>query len=221
MTTPSSPPSAIELYADTFWISPYVFSAYVALKEKGVPFTVKPVHLEKGEQRQPAYLERSILGKVPGLSHGDFFVTESSAIAEYLEDVFPPPGHPALLPRDARERARARQVMAFVRSDLLPIREERPTTTMFYARADKPLSDAGASAARRLLRIADRLIPDGRRSLFDAWSIADADLAFMLHRLILNAHPVEGKVRAFAEEQWARPSVRAFVEHARDPYVAY
>ena len=32
--------------------------------------------------------------------------------------------------------------MAWVRSDLMPIREERSTTTMFYERATKPLSPA-------------------------------------------------------------------------------
>ena len=211
----------IELYTDTFWISPYVFSVYVTLVEKGLPFTARSVHLETGEHRKPEYRDRSITGMVPALARGDLFLTESSAIIEYLEEMFPAPRHPAVLPRDLRERARARQVMSFIRSDMMPIREERPTSTMFYARADRPLSADGEAAARRLLRIADQLIPDGQRSLFGEWSIADADLAFMLQRLILNGHPVGDKARAFAEQQWSRPSVRSFVERERPPYVAY
>jgi glutathione S-transferase len=211
----------IELYSDRFWISPYVFSVYVTLKEKGLPFETRLVQLDAGEHRKPEYLGRFITGKVPSLSHGGFFLAESSAIVEYLEEVFPAPRYPAALPRDVRERARARQVMAFIRSDMLPIREERPTTTMFYGRAERPLSDEAEAAARRLLRIADQLIPEGRRSLFGAWSTADADLAFMLQRLIMNGHPVDPKVRAFADEQWSRPSVRAFVERERLPFVPY
>jgi glutathione S-transferase len=37
----------------------------------------------------------------------------------------------------------------------------------------------------------------------------------MLHRLILNGHEIPAKVRTFAETQWQRPSIRAFVEHER------
>jgi glutathione S-transferase len=107
--------------------------------------------------------------------------------------------------------------MAWIRSDLLALREERPTTTMFYERADKPLSSAGEEAARKLARVADLLIPEGKTQLFGAFSIADADLAFMLHRLILNDHAISPKARAFAEAQWQRDSIRAFVVRERKP----
>ena len=36
----------LTLYVDGFWISPYALSAFVALEEKGLPFTVKEVKLE-------------------------------------------------------------------------------------------------------------------------------------------------------------------------------
>ena len=38
----------LRLSVDTYWTSPYAFSAFVALKEKGLPFSVHPVglHLE-------------------------------------------------------------------------------------------------------------------------------------------------------------------------------
>ena len=36
------------LTLDTFWISPYAYSAYVALAEKKVPFSTEIVALEKG-----------------------------------------------------------------------------------------------------------------------------------------------------------------------------
>jgi glutathione S-transferase len=111
--------------------------------------------------------------------------------------------------------------MAWLRSDLMAIREERSTVTMFYERATTPLSPAGQAAARQLLHVAELVVPDGATSLFGDWSTADADLAFMLQRLILNGHPVTEKLRAFADGQWARPSVRAFVERPRAPYVPY
>ena len=92
---------------------------------------------------------------------------------------------------------------------------------MFYARASTPLSLAGKEAAEKVIRVADLLIPAGATSLFGAWSLADSDLCFMLHRLILNGHEVPAKIRAFAEAQWARPSVQAFVKRERPAYVQY
>ena len=43
---------------------------------------------------------------------------------------FPAPTHPPLLPALPQPRARARQLLAWIRSDLMPIREERATHTM-------------------------------------------------------------------------------------------
>jgi glutathione S-transferase len=212
---------SLVLYTDSFWISPYVFTCFVALREKGLPFEARPVALEAKEQLRPDYQRLTVTGRVPALDHDGFFVAESSAVVEYLEDAFPVPAEQRLLPEHVRDRARARQVMAWLRSDLMAIREERPTTTMFYERAKTPLSAAGEAAVDKLLRVADLLVPADSTPLFGAWSIADSDLAFMLHRLILNGHEVPPKVRRYAEVQWARPSVHEFVHRARPPYVPY
>src|SRR6185369_3470803 len=88
----------LTLYGESFWISPYVFSCFVALREKRLPFTVTEISLAAQEQREPGYRDRAFTGKVPALVHGDFWLTESSAIIEYLEEVFPAPSHPAVLP---------------------------------------------------------------------------------------------------------------------------
>lgn len=206
------------LYVDRFWISPYVFSCFVALREKSIAFETRDVGLDRGDQRTDDYRARSITGRVPSLTDGDFSLAESQAIVDYLEDVHP---SPPILPRDAKDRARARQIMAWIRSDLDALRAERSTTTMFYDQTSVPLTKAGEAAASKLADVASRLIPDGRTQLFDAWSIADADLAFMLHRLLINGHDVPAKVRAFAETQWSRPSVVEFVKRERPTYVPY
>ncbi len=216
----------LTLFVDAYYISPYAFSCFVALREKGVAFEMETKNLSKREHREGDYPERSITGRVPALRERDergdeFWLSESSAIIEYLDDRFPSPSYPRLLPSDARQRARARMVMAWVRSDLMPIRDERPTTTIFYQRAETPLSPAGEAAAARLVQAANALIPEGKTSLFDSWSAADADLALMLQRLALNGHAIPDKVRAFIDAQWARPSVRAWIDRERIPYVAY
>jgi glutathione S-transferase len=209
---------ALTLYSDGFYISPFVFTDFIALEEKGVPYKLERVNLHEKAQHKTAYRDGSILGRVPALEHDGFWLAESQAIVEYLEDVFP---SPRVLPEDARERARARMVLTWLRSDLNPLREDRATHTMFYKRADQPLTPAGQAAADRLIDIAQRLIPDGKTTIGKSWSIADSDLAFMLQRLGLNGHELPKKVRAFVDAQWARPSVQKFVSLERAPYVPY
>jgi glutathione S-transferase len=205
----------LTLYAETLWISPYVFSSFVALQEKRLTFDVVEVSLLEGAQQRPEYRDRSLTGKVPALQHGTFWLSESSAIAEYLDDAFPAPAYPRLLPEAVRDRARARQLMAWLRSDLSALREERPTTTMFFERATAPLSRAGEEAAAKLLRVAGQLVSTNDNTLFGAWSLVDSELAFMLHRLILNGHEIPARIADYAATQWQRPSVRAFVQHPR------
>jgi glutathione S-transferase len=206
---------------DSHWISPYAFSAYVALKEKGLAFDIQELAFDKSEQLQGEYPMASYTGRVPALVHDGFWLAESSAIVEYLEDKFPSPHYPALLPSPVQQRALARMVMAFVRSDLLSLREERPTTTMFYDKAKATLSEKGERAARKLVQFAERLIGPGQQQMFDHWSIADSDLAFMLQRLHLNGHKIPMHLVTFVESQWARASVRSFVEHKRRPFTPY
>jgi glutathione S-transferase len=217
----------LTLSSDAFHISPYVFTCFVALKEKALPFETKLVSLGDKAQLEAGYRAATITARVPALRHDDFWIAESLAIVEYLEDAFPSPS-PRLLPAGVRERARARQVLSWLRSDdTLALREDRATSSMFYARATSPLTARGEAAADKLIDVATRLVGSaerserGRDTLFDAWCIADADLAFMLHRLLLNGHEVPATVRAYAEAQWKRPSVREFVERERPAYVPY
>jgi glutathione S-transferase len=206
------------LTVDTFWISPYAYSAYVALAEKKVPFSTEVVALENKAQRTPEYRKRTITARVPALKHGDFWLAESSAIVEYLEDVFPTP---RIMPADPKEKARARQIMAWIRSDLIPLREERSTTTMFYEPAKTPLSEKGRQAADKLIEAATNLLAHDRPTLFGAFTIADADLGFMLQRLKRSGEQLPARLATYADMVWARPSVKAFVDRERAPYVPY
>jgi glutathione S-transferase len=215
---------SVLLYGNATWTSPYVLSVFVALREKRIPFEVKDVALHAGAHRDAAFTAQSLTSRVPVLADGDFHLSESSAIDEYLEDAYPPPAHARLFPADVRARARARQVMAWVRSDLMPIREERSAECVFYPR-DRiaplaPLTAHGQRAATKLLGAADRLIPADAGPLFGAWCIADTDLAMMLQRLVKTGHDVPAKIRAYADAQWKRPAVEEFCAHARPAFEA-
>ncbi|MDB4969288.1 MAG: glutathione transferase [Myxococcales bacterium] len=212
---------ALTLYSDSFSISPYSFAVFVALEEKGIPFTLSKVSLPDKAHHRPEYRDASVTGRIPAIDHDGFWLAESAAIVDYLEEVFPAPQYKRALPEGPKERARARMVMQWIRSDLMPIREERSTHTMFYQRAHQPLSSAGQAAAARLYESASKLVPDGATSMFGGWTQADTDLAFMLQRLLINGHEMPAKLRHFTEAQWQRPSVQKWVALERPPYVAY
>ncbi len=203
------------LYGEPLWISPYVFSTFVALQEKGIPFDLVEVSLADGAHLQPDYRDSTVTARVPSIEHAGFRLAESSAIAEYLDEVFPAPTYPRLLPESVRERARARQLMAWLRSDLVALRDERSTVTMFYRFRLGALSAAADRDAQKLIRVAEQMIPARPGALFGTWYLVDSELAFMLHRLILNGHELPARVRAYADAEWQRPSVRAFANHSR------
>ncbi|HVV49320.1 MAG TPA: glutathione transferase [Polyangia bacterium] len=212
-------PDRLVLYGNDMWTSPYVLSAFVALTEKKLPFEVRTVALHAGAQQADDYVRTSFTARVPSLVDGDFTLSESSAIVEYLEDKWPAPGHPALLPAAPRDRARARQLMAWIRSDLAPLREERSSEYVFFPHAGlrpyAPLTPAARRASEKLIGFAGRVVPPGGGPLFGAWSIADTDLAMMLQRLLKTGEPLPDPLRAFAEHEWQRPSVQAFVNAPR------
>ena len=130
----------ISLFVDSTFASPYAMSAYVALTEKAIPFKVATLNLEKNEHFNADYFRSSLTRRVPMLSHDNFYLSESSAISEYLEEAFPPPKFARVYPSNMRERARARQIQAWLRSDFMPIREERSTAVIFFNPTDKALS---------------------------------------------------------------------------------
>jgi glutathione S-transferase len=208
------PTVVMRLYVDFNYLSPYAMSAFVALQEKAIPFEVIALDLASGAHREPAFAKASITQRVPTLVDGDFWLSESSAIGEYLDDRYP--GTP-LYPADPQARARARQVQAWLRSDLMPIREERPTEVVFCGPVERPLSAQAQASAARLFAAATELLGKDREYLFDRWSIADVDLALMLNRLLLNADSMPGHLAAYARRQWQRPSVQRWVNQKRPP----
>ncbi|SUG14071.1 glutathione-S transferase [Salmonella enterica subsp. arizonae] len=137
----------IVLWSDASFFSPYVLSAWVALQEKGLSFMLKTRDLGKGEHLQPSWRGYALTQRVPVLETDDFELSESSAIAEYLEERFAPPQWERIYPHDLQKRARARQIQAWLRSDLLPLREERPTRCS-VCRGEKSAAKRGWKSQR-------------------------------------------------------------------------
>jgi glutathione S-transferase len=206
------------LYVDSNFASPYALAAYVGLLEKDLTFDVKPLELFANAQLESAYAATSITRRVPTLIHDHFALSESSAICEYLDESFE--GTP-LYPTGLRDRARARQVQAWVRSDLMPIREERPTWVVFCGAKRSALSPQATDAAHKLYAAALQLLEGCGDHLFGEWSIADLDLAMMLQRLVTHGDAVPQRLADYANHQWRRPSVQQWINLKRPKLTEY
>lgn len=200
------------LYVDSHYASPYAMSAFVALREKGVAFSIRTLDLAMLQNRVPKFARLSITQRVPTLVHDDLSLSESSAIAEYADEAFE---GPPLYPAAPKHRARARQVQAWLRSDLAALKQERSTEVIFRAPIDTPLSAAGQAAVDRLLSAAGQWLENSDGHLFSTWCIADLDLALMLQRLVHNGDPVPGHLKNYATRQWQRASVQEWVNQDR------
>lgn len=208
-----STPPQLTLFAESSWLSQWVFHAMVALEEKQLPYKLEVVSLPMSDDARAHLQRRALIAKVPVLVHGDTWISESLAISEYLAETFPAPAHPRLFPADLGERARARQVMSFLRTSLFALCEERPTSTVFGRPNPRPLSDRARDDAAELERLALAVLPDDRPAMFGAWCIADIDLALALMRLIANQDPLDRRLTAYALAQFERKSVHRFVSH--------
>ncbi|MGH8387740.1 MAG: glutathione transferase [Pseudomonas sp.] len=203
----------LKLYLGADYVSAFAMSAFVALKEKQLSFDLVTLDLKARENYQADYQILSLTCKIPVLVHEGFALSESSAIAEYLEELSP--GHKKLYPLDIQQRARARQLQAWLRSDLLVVRKERPFDLVYFGSKDTPLSDDAQAAVDRLFFVADHLLEEGAEHLFGDWSIADTDLAIMLNRLVANGDPVPARLVTYVRQQWDRDSVRAWMDIER------
>jgi glutathione S-transferase len=96
-----------------FAISNYYNIVKHALLEKGVAFTEEHVLTRSKDE---AVLSASPLGKVPFIKTAQGALCESAVILDYLEDQYP--AHP-LLPKDAFEAAKVREMITFINLELV------------------------------------------------------------------------------------------------------
>jgi glutathione S-transferase len=136
-----------------FRISNYHNKVRIALLEKGVPHeeddSVKP-------SQDEAVLARSPMGKVPFLEVDGTCLRESNVILEYLEDAYP---QKPLLPKDPLERARVRELTAFIELHLELVARRmygslgggKPVSDETRQRVEKDLAK-GARALKALVK---------------------------------------------------------------------
>jgi maleylacetoacetate isomerase/maleylpyruvate isomerase len=95
----------------------------IALALKGLPYDYRPVHLVRGEQAAPAFVEASSTGLVPLLvTDAGERLHQSLAVLEYLDETHP---EPPLLPPDPLGRARVRALALDIACEIHPLNNLR------------------------------------------------------------------------------------------------
>jgi glutathione S-transferase len=119
-----------------FHISNYFNKARIVLLEKGIEHQMDA---SCRPSQDAAFLARTPMGKVPFLELDGATLAESQVICEYLEDAFP---QRPLYPRDPLERARVRELIAFLELHVELVARRLYGQVFFGQPADEALKQA-------------------------------------------------------------------------------
>lgn len=135
----------------------------IALNLKNLPHETAFVHLVKdgGQHLSPTYRALNPQALLPTLEHDGRILTQSLAIMEYLEEVWP---SPSLLPGDAATRAKTRAFALAIACDVGPVnnlrvlrylkrnlKQEQATIDAWY----RHWTESGLAACQALLPVTE------------------------------------------------------------------
>ncbi|MBN3562738.1 maleylacetoacetate isomerase [Aliamphritea spongicola] len=123
----------LELYS--YFRSSAAYRVRIVLAHKQLQWAQLPVNLLQSEQQGAEYLALNPQGLVPALQTDQHLLTQSLAIIEYLEDVYP---QMPLLPVDPLAKARVRSLAQQIAVDLHPLNNLR---VLKYLQSDLDVSD--------------------------------------------------------------------------------
>jgi len=129
-------------------LSPFVRKVLSVCSLKGLEYEHDPI---MPGSTKPEYLLISPLGKVPAFEDGDFSISDSSVICEYLEEKYPAV---AVMPESPEDRARSRWLEEFGDSRLV-----ESLAPYFFERKVKKLMGLGEADEARLDQLAAEDIP--------------------------------------------------------------
>src|SRR5262252_8505752 len=137
----------MKLYA--FPMAPNPRRLLVYMAEKGIKIPIEEVDLMSGKNRTPEFLKKNPLGGLPVLELDDgTHLTESLAIMQYLEELFP---KPPMLGNNPLERARVREIERICELGVMSnVGTIFQNTHPFMAGRLKQSADAAENARNRL-----------------------------------------------------------------------
>lgn len=161
----------IDLY---FWTTPNGYKLTILLEELGLKYNVIKVHIGKGEQFQPAFLEISPNGKVPALVDHDgpdgrpMAMFESGAMMMYLAEK----SGWMFMPQDTRQRYDVVQWLMFQMASVGPMLGQAHHFRNYAPEKHAYSIERYTNEARRLYDVLERRLSDSEYLAGD-YSIAD------------------------------------------------
>jgi glutathione S-transferase len=131
------------------FVSPYVRKVLAAMNLKGLSYEVDPITPFYGNDE---FQRLSPLRRIPVLIDGDFSISDSSVICDYLDDAYP--GHP-LYPSDPKQRARARWLEEFADTRL----GDLFIWSLFYQKVVRPMVWGEPTDEERVAKAQNEDIP--------------------------------------------------------------
>ena len=159
--------SNLKLY--NYFRSSTSYRARIALALKELNYEYSPIHLinNGGEQNSVQYRNLNPVGGVPTLQHDQVIISQSMAIAEYIDEVFKTGQQ--LFPNSAATKAKVRQVCEIINADIHPLQNLKVTHFL-----EKNLN-LSAEAKQAWL---DKWIGDGLAALEKTITPSAKDFAF-------------------------------------------
>jgi GST-like protein len=159
----------IDLYT---WATPNGYKISVTLEEMGLPYTVHPIDIGKGVQKQPDFLKINPNGRIPAIvdrEEGDFPIFESGAIMLYLAEKTG-----KLMPTDRKGRSRVTQWLMFQMAGVGPMQGQANVFFRYFPEKIQPAIDRYQNETRRLYTVLDTQLS---RSEYLAGDYSIADIA--------------------------------------------
>jgi len=161
----------IDLY---YWPTPNGWKISIMLEECGLPYSVKPVNIGRGEQFSPAFLALSPNNRMPAIVDLDppgggepVAIFESAAILQYLAEKTG-----RFMPRDVRGKYEVLQWLAWQVANLGPVAGQLNHFANYAADKIPYAIDRFTNEMNRLLGVLERRLTD-RPYLAGEYSIAD------------------------------------------------
>jgi glutathione S-transferase len=191
--------------------SSWSMRGWLLAKFAGLPFQEDIVSPDDPEARaEILLLSSSIL--VPSLKHGEIFVWDTLAIAEYLNEIRPAA---KLLPADQAARAHCRAICGEMHSGFSALRSALPMNLKAHFPNFKVWSRAQADIQRITTIWKECLATYGGPYLFGERTMADAMYAPVITRFITYDVKLEPICAAYSKRIMAMPEMKEWIAAAQ------